>query len=370
MVCGAECFITSILHAVLVFLTQRLAMSRALVRRLKLTSIHDISGAWAGIGSALSSVWKQTGTPALLWSTVAVTAYLVCISVLHVTSSTLLQFQTFNYTMTTNVSTTLGWTDIVSVTYVNFEDMNWGAITASLPAISRLPGIVSAGLSNNIVYDTLQTSSIVGHAMVNATTVTSSCGLLPNVTYTRNNSEAIAPFGNGNYVSMTAPPPWTDQIRVLQSTGASINDTQSATQASVLLMVSTLLDIEPSVQEEVAVPIIWEALTGNSSVEVYFMQCSLSTSDTTVVIDTQTNTLQNPMPVPQPSTQWEEMHQWTSTDWSLTIGQIMAMSGGSSYKFTNKYGYIIQPSIMDELRPCFHCHATTMAYLWPFILGI
>ncbi|KAG2344926.1 hypothetical protein BDR05DRAFT_989091 [Suillus weaverae] len=88
--------------AVLVFLTQRLAISRALIRRLKLTAIHDISGAWAGIGSALSSVWKQADIPASLWATTAVTAYLVCISVLHVTSSTLLQFQTFNSSMTTH----------------------------------------------------------------------------------------------------------------------------------------------------------------------------------------------------------------------------------------------------------------------------
>ncbi|KAG2739793.1 hypothetical protein P692DRAFT_20841016, partial [Suillus brevipes Sb2] len=358
--------------AVLVFLTQRLAMSRALVRRLKLTSIHDISGTWAGIGSALSSVWKQTGTPALLWSTVAVTAYLVCISVLHVTSSTLLQFQTFNSTMTTNVSTTLGWTDIVWVTYVDFEDMNWGAITASLPVINRFPGVVSAGLSNNTVYDTLQTSSVVGHAMVNATVVTSSCGLLPNVTYTRNNSEAIAPYGNGNYVSMTAPPPWTNQIQLLHITATEavqVNESspvQNFPLPSVLLMVSTLLEIDPSVQKEVAVPMIWDYASAfgfcnmvtianlsaaeNQPIEVYFVQCSLSTSNTTVVIDTQTGALQNPMPVPQPSTLWEEMHQSTSNDssWSEAIGQIMAMSGGSSYKFTSAIGNTCEPSVVDE----------------------
>ncbi|KAG1744345.1 hypothetical protein EDD22DRAFT_786287, partial [Suillus occidentalis] len=296
--------------AVLVFLTQRLAVSRALVSRLKLTSIHDISGAWAGIGSALGSVWKQTGTPASLWATTAVTAYLVCISVLHVTSSTLLQFQSFNSTMTTTVSTTLGWTDVTAGTLANWEDMNWGAITASLPAISRFPGILSAGLSNNTVYDTLQTSSVAGHATVNATTITSNCGLLPNVTYTRNNNSASAPFGNGN---------------------------ATFAQPSVMLMISTLLEIEPSVQKEVAVPMIWAApcafgfcnvitianlsAAGNQSIEVYFMQCSLSTSNTMVVIDMQTDTLQNPMPVPQPSTQWEEMHQWTSTDWSVTVRQ-------------------------------------------------
>ncbi|KAG1876467.1 hypothetical protein DFJ58DRAFT_177250, partial [Suillus subalutaceus] len=46
----------TIYTAVLLFLTQRLAISRTLMRRVKLTTIHDISGAWAGLGSALSSV--------------------------------------------------------------------------------------------------------------------------------------------------------------------------------------------------------------------------------------------------------------------------------------------------------------------------
>ncbi|KIK33838.1 hypothetical protein CY34DRAFT_110514 [Suillus luteus UH-Slu-Lm8-n1] len=168
----------------------------------------------ACIGSALSSVWKQTGTPTLLWATTAVTTYLVCISVLHVTSSTLLQFQTFNSTMTTTVSTTLGWTDITPGTLANWENVNWGVITASLPAISRFPGILSAGLSNNTVYDTLQTSSVVGHATVNATTITSNCGLLPNVTYIQNNNEASAPIGNGNTIVMSAPQPLQKEVAV------------------------------------------------------------------------------------------------------------------------------------------------------------
>jgi hypothetical protein len=102
-------------------------------------------------------------------------------------------------------------------------------------------------------------------------------------------------------------------------------------------MVSTLLEIEPSLQKKVAVPMIWEvpgassfwnvititianlSAAVNQTIEVYFMQCSLSTNNTSVVIDMQTNALENPMPVPQPSTQWEEMIQWTSTDWSENV---------------------------------------------------
>ncbi|KAG1809140.1 uncharacterized protein BJ212DRAFT_1484643 [Suillus subaureus] len=361
-------------------------MSRVLVCYLKLTTIHDISSAWAGLGSALSSVWKQTGVPASLWATTAVTTYLLCISVLHITSSTLLQFQTFNSSMMTNVSTTLGWVDIsgqdnpASQYWVE----NWGAITASLPAISQFPGLVSAGISNNTVYDTLQTSSVVGHATVNVTTITSSCGLLPNVTYSRNDSTATAPYGNGNAVLMAASPPWADQIQVLRSTGAVAGGGDFA-QATVLLMVSTLLEIEPSVQKEVAVPMVWESLcvfafsnvttitnlsaVANQSIEVYFMQCSLTTNTTKGVINMQTNTLENPMPVPQPSTQWEEMLQWTSTTWSAAVGQILTDSGSSGYQFTDLSGYTSEPSIVDEFRPYLHCRATTVPYIRSFILA-
>lgn len=317
-------------------------MSSALIRRLKLTTIHDVSSAWAGLGSALSNVWKQTGIPASLWATAAVTTYLVCISVLHITSSTLLHFQTFNSSLPTNVSTTLGWVDLTNFIF------NPIPITASLPAISQFPGIVSPGLSNSTVYDIPQTTSVVGLVTVNATTVTSSCGLIPNVTYYQNNNTAHASFGNGSVLFLTISPPWMDQIQVLQLAGLEMNDPPSALP-SVLLMVSTLLEIEPSVQKEVAVPVtVWESPSASQSIDIYFVQCSLSTNNTTVVIDMQTDTLQNPIPVPQSSTQWEEMDQWTSTEWSVYIGQILGTSGGATFNSTDDTGYVNKPLILDE----------------------
>ncbi|KAG2089818.1 hypothetical protein BD769DRAFT_419917 [Suillus cothurnatus] len=316
-------------------------MSRALVRRLKLTTIHDISNAWAGLGSALSSICKQTRKPASLWATIAVTTYLLCISVLHVTSSTLIQFQTFNSSMTTNVFTTLGWVDIPS-------SANLPAIAASLPVISRFPGLVPAGISNNTVYDTVQMSSVVGRATVNATTVISSCGLLPNVTYSRDGGVADASLGNGKSVAMVVSSPWVDQIRVIPTYVG--NASQGYVPLGVMLTVSTSLEIKPSVQKEVAVPTIWEwpSLNQNSTIDVYFVQCSLSTNNTTVVIDMQTNTPENPMPVPQLSTQWEETLQWTSTNWSQNIGFILSVAGDSGYPFMDGSGYTSEPSIVDE----------------------
>jgi hypothetical protein len=104
--------------------------------------------------------------------------------------------------MPTNVSTTLGWVDVTNV-------INPVPITASLPAISQFPGLVSAGLSGNTVYDTLQTSSAVGHATVNATTITSSCGLIPNVTYSQNDTRVIVPLGNESVLRVSVSPPCT-----------------------------------------------------------------------------------------------------------------------------------------------------------------
>ncbi|KAG2344920.1 hypothetical protein BDR05DRAFT_961340 [Suillus weaverae] len=336
--------------AVLVFLTQRLAISRALIRRLKLTAIHDISGAWAGLGSALSSVWKQADIRASLWATTAVTTYLVCISVLHITSSTLLRFQTFNSSMTTRVSTTLGWVDASNTSAMEGTDPNWGAITASLPVMSRFPGLLSAGVSNNTVYDTLQTSSVVGHATVNATTIASKCEIIPNVIFSLNDNTASVLIGDESFVLLPAAPPWTDQIQVLSSANLMDDrDVYNFIPPGFLLMVSTLLEIEPAVQKEVAVPMIWQSMVVNQSIEVYFMQCLLSTSNTAVVIDTQTNTLQNPLPVPQLSTQWQEMHQWSNGDtWSEYIGQVLAASGGSRYQFIDASRYASKPSIVDE----------------------
>jgi hypothetical protein len=113
---------------------------------------------------------------ASLWMTSAVAAYLACISVLHVASSTLLQFQPFNATMSISVPTALGWPDNQF-----FEDVNWPAIVASFPVVGRFPGLVPVGLADATLYDIPRTSSTVGNATVNASTITSSCGLL-NVT--------------------------------------------------------------------------------------------------------------------------------------------------------------------------------------------
>ncbi|KAG1777948.1 hypothetical protein EV702DRAFT_203484 [Suillus placidus] len=346
----------TIYTAVLLFLTQRLAISRTLVRRVKLTAIHDISGAWASLGSALSSVWQQTDIPASWWTTSAVAAYLASITVLHVTSSTLLQFQTFNTSMTTSVPTTLGWLDDSSYS----SSTNLGLITPSLPIVNHLTGLVSAGLSNTTLYDTLQTNAIAGNATVNATTVTSTCGLIPNVTYSANTSTAIVPFGTNAFNVLNASNIWPDQIHVVP--WMEYEDPYSKVRElnGVYLMVSTSLDIEPSVQDQVAINMTWPyayyqignptPTIINYTISVYFIQCSLSANTTDGVVDMQTNSLLSPTSISQPSTQWEmDQFGWSNTSWQAQIGGALATPDSSSgFIFDGLPTQIIEPSAADE----------------------
>ncbi|KAG1898897.1 uncharacterized protein F5891DRAFT_442831 [Suillus fuscotomentosus] len=338
----------TIYTAVLLFLTQRLAISRTLVRRVKLTAVHDISGAWAGLGSALTSVWRQTDIPASWWTTSAVAAYLASITVLHVTSSTLLQFQTFNASMTTSVPTTLGWLDDSSYgssTYL-------GPITTSLQVVNHLTGLVSAGLYNTTLYDTLTTTAIAGNATVNATTVTSSCGLVPNVTYSANTSTAIVPFGPVATRVLNASTLWSDQIHIIPWTEYEDSYVNVSKLAGVYLMVSTLLEIDPSVQDEVAINMTW-AISGVVTpyvIQAYFVYCSLSANTTDGVVDMQTNSLLGPTSISQPSTQWG-MYQfgWSNTSWQTQIGSALATPDSSSgIIFDGTPSQITELSVADE----------------------
>ncbi|KAJ8583354.1 hypothetical protein M405DRAFT_937272 [Rhizopogon salebrosus TDB-379] len=318
----------TIYTAILLFLTQRLSMSTTLVRRVKLTAIHDINGAWLGLGSALSSLWQQIDIPASWWTTSAVAAYFACISVLHVTSSTLLQFQTFNTTTTTSVPTALGWPDDISGLWT----ANWGAITASLPVVKQLPGLVSAGLSNATIYDTPQIIPTVGNATVNAITITSRCGLIPNVTINQDST-----YTYDNLVFHATTPPWSDQIQVL-STAVMGNQSQAIYPPEVALMVSTLLEVDASIQQELSLPITWEYINSSATAQV--------------VVDMQTNGLQNFVPTSLPSTQWEtyEWSVYNGSSWQSQLGNALATPVESMYEFfgTGVPGTVSEPSIADE----------------------
>jgi hypothetical protein len=71
--------------------TQRLALRRDLLRPQSLTSLHDRTAAWLGVGSALNVIRKQSKT---LGRHLVIAMYLLCVLGLHNTIPALLSLVT------------------------------------------------------------------------------------------------------------------------------------------------------------------------------------------------------------------------------------------------------------------------------------
>ncbi|KAF7349135.1 Retrovirus-related Pol polyprotein from transposon TNT 1-94 [Mycena venus] len=87
----------TIYSAVLVFLTQKLALQRRMGLKT-LTAVHDSISAWAGLGSALATLFNQVYVPASVLGTLSIVGYLGCISVLHISIPAILSVEAFSRT--------------------------------------------------------------------------------------------------------------------------------------------------------------------------------------------------------------------------------------------------------------------------------
>ncbi|KAG2042543.1 hypothetical protein BDR03DRAFT_1006231 [Suillus americanus] len=137
-------------------------------------------------------------------------------------------------------------------------------------------------------------------------------------------------------------------------------------------MVSTVLEIEPSLQDEIAVNMFGHmsvrlfvctaiiitkpfaavdtATITDCVICVYFIQCSLSGNTTYGIVDMQTNSLLSPIFISQPSMQWE-MNQFESSNisWQAQIGSALATPDSSSGSaFDGMPAQIVEPSIAGK----------------------
>jgi hypothetical protein len=70
-----------------------------------LTVIHDSISSWAGLGSALVTLFSQVSIPTSVSGTFNIVGYLGCISVLHITIPAILSVETFDTTVAVPAST-------------------------------------------------------------------------------------------------------------------------------------------------------------------------------------------------------------------------------------------------------------------------
>ncbi|KAJ7697718.1 hypothetical protein B0H17DRAFT_1130312 [Mycena rosella] len=141
--------------AILVYVTQTLAIRRNLEMNRTLTATHDTAAAWAGIGSATIRVWRQKTIPASVFGVFTVFLYLGNITTLHITTPSLFSLQTFNFSYNVTVFTQ-------GLPNSNFNPNNTTSmglaksyalgVLTSLPFIEN-PHMKTAGLERGTLYD-------------------------------------------------------------------------------------------------------------------------------------------------------------------------------------------------------------------------
>ncbi|EKM54969.1 uncharacterized protein PHACADRAFT_208510 [Phanerochaete carnosa HHB-10118-sp] len=158
--------------AILVLLTQRLALRNDLGTRQTLTAVHDKASAWLGLGSALGSLWQQTKLRAATWGVSCITLYLLCMFTLHISIQGLFHVVPYNATIPTLQST-------------NLTNANYTAnMVSAYDILLVYDQIPTVGLLDNMVYDIVpQVPSATGNAKVNASMYEVQCMALPNVQY-------------------------------------------------------------------------------------------------------------------------------------------------------------------------------------------
>ncbi|KAG2051931.1 hypothetical protein BDR06DRAFT_958261 [Suillus hirtellus] len=158
---------------------------------------------------------------------------------------------------------------------------------------------------------------------------------------------------------MSIPSLWSDQIHIIPWTEYedSDGDSKDSELDGIFIMVSTLLGIDPSLQNEVAVNMTWAIpdIVTPYVIQVYFVYCSLSANTTHEEIDVSTSSLLRPASIPQPSMQWEmfsdyqlEFGRSNASSWKTQISKALATNYSSGMVFEGARSQIIEPSIVDE----------------------
>ncbi|KAG7442047.1 uncharacterized protein BT62DRAFT_1010833 [Guyanagaster necrorhizus] len=162
--------------------------------------MYDNMSAWTGLGAALMVLWRETTIAATVFRVLFITAYFVCVGVLHVTASAVFS-NTSRYSV---ISTTLGPPNISinNLYWVFNPSIFWLDSTPVIPYLPHSDRISKIGLENGTLYDVLSSDTGKGDVPVNALTFNVTCGFVDGA--------SINPINNtGNWVVDTVYAPNT-----------------------------------------------------------------------------------------------------------------------------------------------------------------
>ncbi|KAI0945664.1 hypothetical protein AcW1_001832 [Taiwanofungus camphoratus] len=294
-------------------------MRRILLKRQTLTAIHDLAGAWNGLGSALLSLWRQAFLAASVVGTLQVVVYLASLSVIHIATPALFSTELFNHTDSIVVSTIIGMpsiSDVADRDSVLISDV-WESTSELLPYLALVTPQQTLGLYNDILYDfPMQPNFGIGSTLVGATAANVTCGYLSGMSATVNEG----PYTVGWTLQATQDDHdivvdidialASDAMRQVNSNAMSSK--QPLSRDMIFVLSSNISDSEGQFDGIVPLPEPSCIMTSNVSACIYSLQvlgCTLSWVNRTVTVDSRTGLLVEPESIEEKtSSTWEK---WT-----------------------------------------------------------
>ncbi|KAL1732315.1 hypothetical protein EV714DRAFT_206955 [Schizophyllum commune] len=179
--------------ALLVWLTQRLAMQRLLVAMPTTASgIHDEFNAWIGLGSALMTLLNQFSVKTAAKWVFCITTYLVNMSILHVTIPAMFTVKTGTIYIANSTTSRLAYPHVYDLIYKGYHMESsdgqaiLGGASSLLPYLALQDYGATIGLANATMYDRLAANDGALNTTVNATTFDVTCGSLASLQLTSN----------------------------------------------------------------------------------------------------------------------------------------------------------------------------------------
>ncbi|KAH8798736.1 hypothetical protein DL96DRAFT_1824483 [Flagelloscypha sp. PMI_526] len=194
---GLQAFAITYL-ALLLYLTQKLALRRSLSQLSTLTSSHDRYAAWLGLGNAFQSLLSQWTVNSGVGSILLIVVYLAGCAVVKITTPALLDLVPMYQAVATTATTTsessligldsLGYPHDWAERAAALTEMTdsiaphllvsvQGMLNASQGMLGASPRMVNtSGLVGNVVYELPKLSDVVITASVNAYVTNVTCG--------------------------------------------------------------------------------------------------------------------------------------------------------------------------------------------------
>ncbi|KAI5897704.1 uncharacterized protein SCHCODRAFT_02662674 [Schizophyllum commune H4-8] len=174
--------------ALLIWLTQRLALRRLLTSKQTLTAMHDEYNSWIGLGSALMTLYGQSRIRSALGSIACIASYLVNAAILHVTIPAMFTLQVGTYPHPADVSSIAAYPHVNGLLHTQTENSHDDAsalaralfsdASSLLPYVVLLDSDKTVGLAQSTMYDQLVLNEGNNTVNVNATTFNVTCGSL------------------------------------------------------------------------------------------------------------------------------------------------------------------------------------------------